>query len=73
MKIKDLGDSEKVYVLLNKEDLYIVEVAHTNEQNALKKQQQIKEIFPWLEISVLETVASDLPRDFEIYEAMVKG
>ncbi len=73
MKIKDLRDDETVYVLLNKENSYIIEIAHIDKNNAMKKKEQIQELFPWLEISVCETVASDLPRDFDIYEKMVES
>lgn len=71
MKIKDLKDDETVYVFLDEKEEYIIQIAHIDKQNSLKKKEQIQDILPWLKIEIFETVASDLPREFDVYEGFV--
>lgn len=68
MKIKDLRDDETVYVILTKDDNFLINIAHLTEETCLIKLGDLKEVFPKMEINICKTVASDLPRDFDVYE-----
>lgn len=73
MKIEDLKDDQIVYVLLTSGEFYLGRMAYLKEEHANKIKEKVLDLCPGTVIAICETVASDLPRDFDIYEMMVKN
>lgn len=68
MKIKDLKDDEIVYVFTNKQGYFLGKRFFLNKQVIQNIMDIILGMGPTTDIEIFETVASDIPRDFYLYE-----